>query len=48
MPSKAVTRKLEAVLVMDTFVVDGPAVKARVKSAHMMMLQTTFRPRQIC
>jgi hypothetical protein len=42
-----VTRKFADVFVIDTFVVDGPAVSARVNKAHMMMLQRTLRPRQI-
>jgi hypothetical protein len=47
MPSMAVVRKFDEVFVIDTFVVEGPAVKARVKRAHMMMLQRTLRARQI-
>lgn len=47
MPSSAVTRKFAEVFVMETLVVDGAAVNARVNSAHMMMLQRTLRPRQI-
>jgi hypothetical protein len=47
MPSKAVMRKFADVLVIDTFVVDGAAVNARVKSAHIITLQRTFRPRHI-
>jgi hypothetical protein len=45
-PNSAVARKFADVLVMDTFTVDGPAVRARVKRAHIMMLQRTLRPRQ--
>lgn len=45
-PNKAVIKKLAEVFVMETFVVEGPAVRARVKRAHMMMLQRTLRPRQ--
>jgi hypothetical protein len=45
-PSKAVIKKLAEVFVMETFVVEGPAVRARVKRAHIMILQTTLRPRQ--
>lgn len=40
------TRKFDAVFVMDTLVVDGPAVKARVNNAHIITLQMTFKPRQ--
>lgn len=46
MPSIAVTRKLAAVLVIDTFVVEDPAVRARVNNAHMMMLLRMLRPKQ--
>jgi hypothetical protein len=45
MPSNAVAKKLLAVFVMETFVVEGPAVSARVKRAHIIMLQRMFRPR---
>lgn len=46
MPNTAVAKKFDAVFVMETLTVDGPAVSARVKSAHIIMLQRTFRPRQ--
>lgn len=29
-----------------TFVVEGEAVRARVKSAHMIMLEMTFKPKK--
>lgn len=45
-PSKAVIKKFAEVFVMETFVVEGPAVRARVNRAHIMMLQRTLRPRQ--
>lgn len=45
-PSNAVIKKLAEVFVIETFVVEGPAVRARVNRAHMMMLQRTLRPRQ--
>jgi hypothetical protein len=45
-PSKAVIKKLADVFVMETFVVEGPAVRARVNRAHIMTLQRTLRPRQ--
>ena len=32
--------------VIDTFVVEDPAVRARVNSAHMMMLLRMLRPKQ--
>lgn len=48
MPRTAVTKKLADVLVMETLVVEGEAVRARVKRAHMMMLQRRFRAKQSC
>ena len=42
------TKKLADVLVMETLVVEGEAVRARVKRAHMMMLQRRFRAKQSC
>jgi hypothetical protein len=45
-PSNAVMRKFADVLVMETLVVEGDAVNALVKSAHMMMLHSTLSPRQ--
>jgi hypothetical protein len=45
-PSNAVMRKFADVLVMETFVVEGAAVNALVKSAHMMMLHRTLSPKQ--
>jgi hypothetical protein len=45
-PNRAVIKKLAEVFVIETFVVEGPAVRARVKRAHMIMLQRTLRPRQ--
>lgn len=47
-PSNAVTTKFADVFVIEVLVVDGDAVNARVKSAHIAMLHVTFRPRQIC
>lgn len=32
--------------VIDTFVVEDPAVRARVNNAHMMMLLRMLRPKQ--
>ena len=40
-------RKFADVLVMLTFVVDGDAVSARVKCAHITMLLRRLRPKQI-
>lgn len=45
-PSNAVMRKFADVLVMDTLVVEGDAVNALVKRAHMIMLHRTLSPRQ--
>ena len=47
-PNTAVTKKFADVLVMETLVVEGEAVRARVKRAHMMMLQRRLRAKQSC
>ena len=46
-PSKAVMMKLLAVLITDTFVVDGPAVSARVKNAHITALESRLRRKKM-
>ena len=46
-PSNAVMMKLLAVLITDTFVVDGPAVSARVKNAHMTAFESKLRRKKM-
>jgi hypothetical protein len=46
-PRTAVTKKFAEVFVMDTFVVEGAAVRARVNRAHIMKLLRRLRPKHI-